>query len=406
MVNHARADELAARSHLVSHGWIPRNAEAFRHLPPPAASLWLGEAEAIASDIAGASPWEVEVLAQDTFDSVDVRRLDAADPAQRRELLANLPLPGDDPAAPFAWAHRVLLREGLRLRVRPAPDGSRVVVHVRRRGDAVEAPMLVIELLPGARCVVLETHHESDAPTRDAIVQNLQVHVIAGERSSLRHLRVVLPASGDRIAHHVRVRLGQDANYEQGLLAAGSAYHLQRTLLDLDHSGAAARIGSVLLAADTCIDEQVLVHHGAASTNSSIDALALGSGSGRLVANAHTTIAAGSDDARARQRLVGVPTRGQPRLVLRPHLEIHHYQVQAAHGATWGALPEDALFLARQRGIDEVTAKAMIMEGMATAIFARALRDAGSPEASGLATWLARAIADHLAAGRKELQHG
>jgi len=36
------------------------------------------------------------------------------------------------------------------------------------------------------------------------------------------------------------------------------------------------------------------------------------------------------------------------------YLEILHDQVQATHGATWGALPEDALFYAQQRGIDEL----------------------------------------------------
>jgi Fe-S cluster assembly protein SufD len=406
MMDHARADELAARNHLAAHGWIPRNAEAFRHLPPPAAALWLGEAEAIAFDIAPTSSWEVRVLAPDVAGSVDVRRLDATDPAQRRELLANLPLPGDDAAAPFAWAHRVLLRQGLRLRVRPAMDGRELVLHVQRRGDSVEAPLLVIELLPGARCVLLETHDAADAPARKAIVQNLQVHVLAGERSALRHLRVALPAAQDRIAHHVHVQLGENASYAQALLVSGSAYHLQRTVLELGHAGAAARTASVLLADDTCIDQQVLAHHGARDTNSRIDALALGSGSARLVSYAHTTIAAGSDDAQTRQRLVGVPTSGQPRLVLRPHLEIPHDKVQAAHGATWGALPEDALFHARQRGVDESTAKAMIAEGMATAVLARVLGDASVLETLNLATRLSRAIADHLAAGRKELRHG
>jgi Fe-S cluster assembly protein SufD len=33
---------------------------------------------------------------------------------------------------------------------------------------------------------------------------------------------------------------------------------------------------------------------------------------------------------------------GQPKLVLRPHLEIHHDQVQASHSATWGRLSEEA----------------------------------------------------------------
>ncbi len=76
-----------------------------------------------------------------------------------------------------------------------------------------------------------------------------------------------------------------------------------------------------------------------------------------------------------RQRLSGIPLGGQPRLILRPHLEILHDNVQAAHGATWGALPADALFYARQRGLDEASARALITEGMARAVLERSLGD-------------------------------
>jgi Fe-S cluster assembly protein SufD len=403
-MNNARADALAARSHLAAHGWIPRAAEAFRHLPPPAAAVWLGEVEPLPL-VSGR--WELEPVLPAHSASIDARWLNAADPAQRRELLAGLPLPSDDAAAPFAWAHRALLRDGLRLRVRPAPDAGELYLNVRRRpGGGAEAPLLVLELLPGARCVLFETHDTGDASAPAGLVQNLQVHVMAGERASLRHVRVALPGNQDQIAHHVHVRLDSGAVYEQALLAGGSGYHLQRSVLDLDQQDAQARTGSVLLAADSCIDQQVLVHHGARDTGSSIDVLALGSGSARLVANAHTTIAPGSDEAHTRQRLAGVPTGGQPRLVLRPHLEIHHDQVQAAHGATWGALPEDALFHARQRGPGDADAKAMITLGMAAAVFARALGDADALEGSGLGARLSTAIAAHIAAERKERRHG
>ncbi|MDF2465197.1 MAG: SufBD protein [Ramlibacter sp.] len=407
-MNDARADSLAAHSHLAAHGWIPRNAEAFRHLPPPDAALWLGDRDPIPPDPAPVPrDWELGELSAAAAAAVDARWLDAADPAQRSELLAGLPLAGDDAAAPFAWAHRALLRQGLRLRVRPAPGGEELCLSVHRRpGNAVEAPLLVLDLEPGAHCVVLETHDAADTALPTGHVQNLQVHVMAGEHASLRHLRVALPGAQDQLAHHVHVRLQAGAAYEQALLAGGSSYHLQRTVLDLDHPQAQARMGSVLLAADACIDHQVRVHHGARDTTSGIDVLALGSGSAKLVANAHTTIAPGSDDANVRQRLTGVPTRGQPRLVLRPHLEIHHDQVQAAHGATWGALPEDALFHARQRGIAEADAKAMISQGMGAAVFARALSDADAVEASGLATRLADAIAAHLAGADTEHDHG
>lgn len=396
----ARADVLAARHHLAAHGWIARNAESFRHLPPPDAALWLGDEKAELAPASVQRDWQVEVIAGAPT-AVDARWLDAADPAQRAELLAGLPVPGQGEGAPFAWAHRALLRGGLRLRVTAAPNGEPAWVRVLHRASAaVEAPLLVVDLERGARCVLVEVHERNgDATT----VQNLQVHVRVGAGASLQHLRVASPQAADHVAHHVDVHLEADARYDQALLATGSRYHLQRSALELRGAGAAARNGAVLLSANAALDHQVQVRHDAARTHSSIEMLALGSGSARIVGNANSLIAAGSDAARVRQRLTGIPTSGQPRLVLRPHLEIHHDDVEAAHGATWGALPQDALFLARQRGLDERTALAMIIEGMAAATLARAVDEAGVLEQAGFEALLARAVAGHLA---KEAAHG
>lgn len=152
----------------------------------------------------------------------------------------------------------------------------------------------------------------------------------------------------------------------------------------------------MLLAHASALEQQVRITHGAAHTSSAVDALALGSGSARIVVNTHNRIDPGADEADVRQRLSGIPTGGQPRLVLRPHLEIHHDRVQAAHGATWGAMPEDALFYAAQRGLGEREARALIIEGMARAALARSL---DTPELMALLDvdgWLARTVARHL----------
>jgi Fe-S cluster assembly protein SufD len=149
--------------------------------------------------------------------------------------------------------------------------------------------------------------------------------------------------------------------------------------------------------AGTALDRQVRVSHAAAHTASAIDGLALAYGDARAVLNAHTRIAPGAEEAVARQRLSGVPTGGQPKLVLRPHLEILHDKVQAAHGATWGALPEDALFYARQRGLDEQRARGLIVEGMARAVLERSLGDAELLETLAVDDRLARVVARHLA---------
>jgi len=404
----ARADALSARSRIAAGHWITRNAESFRHLPPPPAELWLGDAVPTpapgcdASPLAGAG-WTLHPVGTSPQGRVDARWLDATDPDQRTELFEGLPAPGGEDAAPFAWAHRALCRRGLRLRIGDAAHGNGETVWLQLRHQPraeVEAPLLVIDLLPGVDCVLIEVHDRSpereSASCRRSIVQNLQVHLRLGRNASLRHLRIAAPGPGDHVAHHVHARLDRGAVYHQGLLATGCGYHLQRSAIDLPGARASARTAGVLFANGSALEQQVGVTHGAGRTSSAVEALALGSGNARIVVNAHSRIDPGADEAEVRQRLNGIPTGGQPKLVLRPQLEIHHDRVQAAHGATWGALPEDALFYAAQRGLGEREARALIIEGMASASLARCLDRPDLMEMLGVDGLLGRTVARHL----------
>lgn len=418
----ARADRLAARHRLATRGWIARHAEAFRHLPPPAAEVWLGDeagqpAPGCESHPLAGAGWTLHPIGHSPQGRVDARWLDAGDPAQRDELLAGLPMPGDADAsadgdvAPFAWAHRALCRRGLRLRIGGTPGTDRdppgpVWLQLRHQPrSAVEAPLLVVEVLAGVHCVLVETHDRQPPACEQPVVQNLQVHVRLGEGATLQHLRIATPGAADRIAHHLHAKLARGARYEQALIASGCSYHLQRNVIELHAERAAARSAGLLLAADSVLEHQLRCTHDAERTTSAIEDLALAGGSARAVVNAHTRIAPGAAGAEARQRLIGIPTGGQPKLVLRPHLEILHDQVQASHGATWGALPEDALFYARQRGLDERSARGLIVEGMAGALIQRCFTGDHLQEAVGIDGLLRTAVARHLAVGL-DVGHG
>lgn len=393
-------DARAARGRLAEGGWIPRKSERFRHLPPPPADVWLGSSDAWAEAPDGG--WSRQELPEVAGKDADLRWFDLDDPGQRAELSTGLPLPGDDEAAPFAWAHRALVRRALRVRVPAGDPAAPSLLRLDHRPcGAVQAPLLVIELAAGAHCVLLETHARGHA---SPIVQNLQVQVRLAEGANLRHLRAVFPAAGDQIAHHVSVRAERGASYAQALVAGAAGYHLQRNVFELAGEGASAHAAGVLFARAGAVEQQVLAHHQAARSRSGADVLALAGGRSHVVASAHTAIAAGCDEAQARQRLAGVPTHGQPRIVLRPHLDIRHDNVQAAHGATWGALPEDALFHARQRGLDESAAKALLLAGLAGATLARAVDGAGLPIALRLDAMLDAALARQLDV--TEARHG
>ena len=258
--------------------------------------------------------------------------------------------------------------------------------------------MLVLDVPDGAHCVLLETHTRGAVPTDTGLSQNLQLQVLLGKGAVLQHLRLVSPGAHDQLAHHVQVQLGPDARYQQALVAAGGRYHLQRTAVTLAGRHAQSHIAGLLMASGNKLEQQVHTTHQAPHTRSASEALVLAGGKAHAVVNAHTHIAPGADEASVRQRLNGIPMGGQPRLVLRPHLEIEHDNVQAAHGATWGALPEDALFYARQRGLDEASARTLIVHGMASALLERCFdQDADLLAAIAHDGQLAHTLATHLA---------
>ncbi len=411
-MNHARADALAARHQLLSQGWIPARDESFRHLPPPALAAWLPD-EATdephrcdAPALAG-SGWTLHPIGDPSRGRVDARWLDATDSAQRAELFAGVEWPNHDSAASFALAHRAACRQGLRLRIggTPSPEAGSaeaVWLHLRHQPrHTVESPTLVIELLPGEHGVLLESH-ERDSHPRDhcgctrAVTQNLHIYIRLGAGATLRHVRVITPGADDCLAHGVHAQLDAGAHYDQVSLLGGSRYHLQRTEIDLQAPRAKARTATAMLVQNLALEHQVRVAHSAAHTQSSVEAQALASGSAHAVLHAHTHIAPACDEAVARQRLNATPTGGQPKLVLRPHMDIHHDKVQATHGATWGALPEDALFYARQRGLSEAGARALIVKGWLAAMFERCVDDPDVLSQLAVDAALSRAVERHL----------
>lgn len=379
-MNSPTAQIKAARQYLQDTGWIPTKSEFFQHLPPPKLDQWLPEQSGPAATEGG---WTLEP--QDRHaEAVQARHLNALDSQQRKALFDGVPEPARDDDARFAWAHRALCQRGLRIEVQPAADGQPVWLRAHHLStQSVAAPMLVLRLAPGAHAVLLE---DQQYPENDALNQNLLIDIELAAGATLEHLRAVVPAENQQLAHHIQVRAEKNAHYTQAMISVGSKYHLQHNHISLLGDGARARNGALLFAGEHAIDSQTYTVMNAPHTHSDVEMLALASGSSRTVANAYTLMNRGVDDADANQMLKGIALEGQPRMILRPHLEIHHDQVAALHGATWGALPQDAIFYAQQRGLDAVTARALIIEGMAHAVLQRCLVEPG--EDAMLEQWL------------------
>jgi Fe-S cluster assembly protein SufD len=74
----------------------------------------------------------------------------------------------------------------------------------------------------------------------------------------------------------------------------------------------------------------------------------------------------------------------------KPELEIYADDVACAHGNTVGALDEDALFYARQRGIPDADARAMLTRAFVGEVLDR-IEHEGAREA--VRTWMTERLA-------------
>ncbi len=325
-------DITQAQAQLQTHGWITRKSEAFHHLPPPALETWLGTEPAA---VASTQDWQVTV--QDGAASVQVQRLSALNAAERATLFADLPAPQGE-AAPFAWAHRALCRQGLRIQVAATgADAAPVRLHIHHTAQtAVDAPLLVLDVAPGARCLLLHTHSRSG--DLQQITQNLHMHIRVGEGAVLQHLRIADVRTADHLAHTQNVDVEGHAHYHQALCTSGCAYQLQRSDIDLHGPGACVRHAGLLLTGTHNVDHQIYTRHNAPIPTATCKCWPWPAANRAAWPMPSPTL----PPARAMPTCIsacgGIALDGQPRLILRPHLEILHDQVAAVHGATWGGL--------------------------------------------------------------------
>jgi Fe-S cluster assembly protein SufD len=73
-------------------------------------------------------------------------------------------------------------------------------------------------------------------------------------------------------------------------------------------------------------------------------------------------VARGAQKTDARMTANALLLSGDAEANHKPELEIYADDVECAHGSAIGALDEDALFYLRQRGLDETSARALLIE--------------------------------------------
>jgi Fe-S cluster assembly protein SufD len=238
--------------------------------------------------------------------------------------------------------------------------GERCVARLRFVSTCSECrheASLAINVHTGGELVLLESH---EGPAHGYVAAaTLDIRVQDGARLE----RIILASDGEGAVNAAcaEVALSPRSRFVQTVLTDGG--RRQRIETHVDHPGGSAEVrmdGLYLLKGQRHADQTTVVDH--AGPDGSTTQLTKGvvKDQSRAIFQGRIVVAEGADRTDARMGHHALILSDRAEVDAKPELEIYADDVACAHGNTVGALDEDALFYARQRGIPEGEARAML----------------------------------------------
>lgn len=310
-----------------------------------------------------------------------------------RGLLKTLPpaAPAHDgavPAGPFAGlaeAETVFVN-GRRVAASDAASGVLALRFVALADKAAQGASHALVVKPGESLVLLESHEGRAA----GYVSDVVLDIAVGEGASLE--RIVLVEDEAEAVNVVTadVTLAPGAKFAQTILTSGA--RRQRIETRVSHPGAHAQVrldGAYLLDAQRHADLTSVVTHGGLDGVTSQLTKGMAADQARGVFQGRIVVEKGADQTDARMGHHALILSDKAEIDAKPELLIFADDVSCAHGNTIGALDDEVLFYAEQRGIPEADAKAMLTQAFVGEVIERIEHEAAREVA---AAWVARKL--------------
>ncbi len=255
---------------------------------------------------------------------------------------------------------------------------------------AAEAGSIATTVLVAVRAGQTLTLLESYEALADGAVSDIALDIEVAEGGRLE--RIVLAADGPTsvTVSTATVKLAPGASYAQTVLTSGARRQRIETRVSHPGQGVTVRLdGAYLLHDQRHADTtSVVTHSGLGGVTSQltkgvVDGQARGVFQGRIV------VERGADQTDARMGHHALILSDKAEIDAKPELLIFADDVQCAHGNTVGALDENALFYARQRGMPFEVARAMLTQAFVGEVVDR-IEHEGAREIT--AAWVAEQL--------------
>lgn len=250
-------------------------------------------------------------------------------------------------------------------------------------------PRFSFSLEQGSRATVIESHVGLPG---QPYLSNPVTEILLKEGAALRHYTVVGEDSDAFHLGRTSVTVQENAKYESFVLSLGGQLVRREVQVSLEGVNGSAVVDGVYGLSDkqhSDITSEIL--HLAPNTTSNQVVKGVLGGESRGVFQGRVHVAREAQKTDGRQLHKALLLNRGPEVDCKPELEIYADDVQCAHGATTGEMDQNHIFYFLSRGIDEETARALLVEGFLDEVILNIGEDAVRETVLGLVSgWLAR----------------
>jgi Fe-S cluster assembly protein SufD len=269
---------------------------------------------------------------------------------------------------PFAGFHPFSLLADLatnarfRLHITPQADRDIPILLLIGR-DTGGATHLGLDICAEPGCEATIIHSISGAPA-DAAVHNEHLRIEVGRNAHLTCLHWEVSGQALAIVSALSARLERDASLHFHQASLGTRLIRNDRHIDFRETGANATLNGFYLAGQQQhVDNHITLEHASGQTHSDTLYKGLLRGDGRGVFNGRIHIHPGAQKTAAHLNNRNLMLSREAEVDTKPELEIYADDVQCSHGASIGQIDRNALFYFESRGIDRITAEAMLSAG-------------------------------------------
>ena len=232
--------------------------------------------------------------------------------------------------------------------------------------DRVSYPRVLVLAGRNSRLRLVDSYV---GPADGRYFTNAVVEIAASEGAEVEHYRYIGESPKAFHIGATRTSLGFGASYACTSIATGARIARNDLNVLMDAPGASCVLrGLYSTSGSQHIDNHIDIDHAKPSCTSDQYFKGILDGRSKAVFSGRVLVRKDAQKTEAHQSDKNLILSEGARINTKPSLEIYADDIQATHGATAGAVADDALFYMRSRGIDEDTARRLLVSGFAAEI--------------------------------------